>query len=226
MYNFIENFTILNVECFYYCIITIPALCVSVCSLLLHSRDIFIPSSYYITVTSYAQAEDAVCLADYCDIMRCEVLMTQEVGSPITGDPAHINTDIEIWSEATAYRTALSPSGPRDLARVLLRGGLFPPGRQSQPTTVNPQQHHCPRAAAPDMPTVPNQPMQPPGDDNNATADMCDNSNLVDSALPPADHKQQRLSELQKLKANCKPEELQKLKLRCEVSSFVFHGFK
>ncbi|XP_021927713.1 uncharacterized protein LOC110833678 isoform X4 [Zootermopsis nevadensis] len=162
-------------------------------------------------------AEDAVCLADYCDIMRCEVLMTQEMGSPIMGDPTHINTDIEIWSEATAYRTALSPSGPRDLARVLLRGGLFPPDRQSQPPPAQPQHHHCPRAATPDKPTVSNQPTQQPGDDNNATADMCDNNNLVDSALPPADNKQQRLSELQKLKANCKPEDLQKLKLRCEI---------
>lgn len=148
------------------------------------------------------------------------MLMTQEVGSPTMGDPTHINTDLEIWSEATAYRTALSPSGPRDLARVLLRGGLFPLERQSQPPPAQAQYHHCPRAAAPDMPTAPNQPIQPPSDDDNATAEMCDNSNLVDSALPPADHKQQRLSELQKLKANCKPEELQKLKLRCEVRSF------
>jgi hypothetical protein len=68
--------------------------------------------------------------------------------------------------------------------------------------------------------------MQPPNDENNATGDMCDNSNLVDSVLPPVDYKQQRLSELQKLKANCKPEELQKLKLRCEVSSFEFLGLK
>lgn len=151
--------------------------------------------------------------------------MTQEMGSPVMGDPTHINTDIEIWSEATAYRTALSPSGPRDLARVLLRGGLFPPDRQSQPPQAQPRHHHCPRAAAPDKPTVSNQPTQPPGDDNNATADMCDNNNLVDSALPPTDHKQQRLSELQKLKANCKPEELQKLKLQCEVCFFDVHVF-
>lgn len=40
---------------------------------------------------------------------------------------------------------------------------------------------------------------------------------MVDSALPPADNKQERIAELQKLKANCKPEELQKLKTKCEI---------
>jgi hypothetical protein len=48
LYNFIKNFTVLNVECFYYCIITVPALCVCVCvcvcvcDLLSHSQDTFI----------------------------------------------------------------------------------------------------------------------------------------------------------------------------------------
>lgn len=52
-------------------------------------------------------------------------------------------------------------------------------------------------------------------DDGNQTS-PCD-ANLVDSSLPPVDRKQQRLSELQKMKANCKSEELEKLKDRCEI---------
>lgn len=51
--------------------------------------------------------------------------------------------------------------------------------------------------------------------DSNATA-SCD-GNMVDSSLPPVDRKQQRLSELQKLKANCKSEDLEKLKTKCEI---------
>lgn len=51
--------------------------------------------------------------------------------------------------------------------------------------------------------------------DSNATA-SCD-PNMVDSSLPPIDRKQQRLSELQKLKANCKSEDLEKLKTKCEI---------
>lgn len=42
-------------------------------------------------------------------------------------------------------------------------------------------------------------------------------SDLVDSALPAADNRQQRIAELRKLKANCKPEELAKLKTKCEM---------
>lgn len=31
-----------------------------------------------------------------------------------------VSTDVEVWSETTAYRTALSASGPRDLAKLNL----------------------------------------------------------------------------------------------------------
>lgn len=51
--------------------------------------------------------------------------------------------------------------------------------------------------------------------DSNATSPR--DANLVDSSLPPVDKKQQRLSELQKLKANCKSEEFEKMKLKCEI---------
>ena len=52
-------------------------------------------------------------------------------------------------------------------------------------------------------------------EETNATA-ACD-GNLVDSSLPPADRKEARISELQKMKANCKSEDLDKLKIRCEI---------
>lgn len=133
--------------------------------------------------------------------MRCEVLRTQDLGSSNSAETLQANTDIEIWREATAYHTALTPAGPRDLARVSLKSGLFPRSPSS------PLHHHCPRSEAPPATN---------SDNDNNTSDICDN-NLIDSSVPP---KHQRLSELQKLKANCKPEELQKLKTRCEVSSY------
>lgn len=48
--------------------------------------------------------------------MRCNVLLAKDS----FGD-ATLSTDIEIWSEATAYRTAISTSGPRDLAKIQRR---------------------------------------------------------------------------------------------------------
>lgn len=62
------------------------------------------------------QAEDAICLADYCDMMRCEVLISQD--ATLSFGDSTMSTDIEVWNEATAYRTALTPSTPRDLAKV------------------------------------------------------------------------------------------------------------
>lgn len=61
-------------------------------------------------------AEDAICLANFCDIMRCRVLLSKDATLSF-GEPT-ISTDIEIWNEATAYRTAMSASGPRSLAKI------------------------------------------------------------------------------------------------------------
>lgn len=61
-------------------------------------------------------AEDAICLANYCDIMRCKVLLSKD--STLTFGEPILSTDIEIWNEATAYRTAVSASGPRSLTKL------------------------------------------------------------------------------------------------------------
>lgn len=50
--------------------------------------------------------------------MRCDVVRKHIMSEPIPGEGMQVNTDIEIWREATSYHTALSPAGPRDLARV------------------------------------------------------------------------------------------------------------
>ncbi|XP_024081800.1 uncharacterized protein LOC106670626 isoform X2 [Cimex lectularius] len=146
-------------------------------------------------------AEDAVCLADYCDIMRCDIIRKHIMSEPIPGEGMHVNTDIEIWREATSYHTALSPAGPRDLARVTPYNAAF---RQSSPNgnpTNGASERSCMRSE------------NPQGDsDFNNSSDPCDS--LVDSAVPPNKH---RVSELQRLKANCKPEILHKLKTRCEI---------
>lgn len=52
--------------------------------------------------------------------MRCKVLVSKD-STLSFGDAGMMSTDIEIWREATAYRTALQPTGPRDLAKLPAR---------------------------------------------------------------------------------------------------------
>lgn len=81
-------------------------------------------------------AEDAVCLANYCDIMRCKVLLSKD--STLTFGEPTISTDIEIWNEATAYRTAMSASGPRSIAKLPNRHFLPSLLRQNSDDTEPP----------------------------------------------------------------------------------------
>ena len=136
------------------------------------------------------------------------------------------NTDMEIWRETSTYSRALIPTGPRAVAKYTLK----------QITNHNAQRlsskiqtkTHCQRANPPNAdgknihPHTYKYSFNEPADDpspeksQNASYDLCQND-LVDSALPAVDNKQQRMIELQKLKANCKPEALQKLKSKCEI---------
>ncbi|GAB0094114.1 uncharacterized protein DMENIID0001_093390 [Sergentomyia squamirostris] len=180
-------------------------------------------------------AEDAVCLSDYCDIMRCEVLLSHD-STLSFGDAATVTTDIEVWNEATAYRTAMTPSGPRDLATVPQRSKFFPPlsvfipgvreasgGGGGPDGKVKKKQQACTKQENANKATDSEQSSDnlnsadddDESDDGNNTS-ACD-KNLVDSALPAIDKKQQKLSELQRLKANCKTEDLDVLKKKCEM---------
>lgn len=75
------------------------------------------------------QAEDAVCLADYCDIMRCQVLIAH--GSLSGGGGP--GTDIEVWQDVEAVKKALAPAAVRSVARVSNRRRHRP-----RPTPVTP----------------------------------------------------------------------------------------
>ncbi|XP_043673132.1 uncharacterized protein LOC122631473 [Vespula pensylvanica] len=66
-------------------------------------------------------AEDAVCLADYCDIMRCDVLGNRDFESSMDDeddDGGHLNTDIQVWKENTEQRSTSVVPCSRDLART------------------------------------------------------------------------------------------------------------
>lgn len=58
----------------------------------------------------FIQAEDAVCLSDYCDIMRCEVIKDQEKKQPGNTGKTYTeikSTDLEVWREPSQRNTAL-----------------------------------------------------------------------------------------------------------------------
>lgn len=59
-------------------------------------------------------AEDAVCYANYCDIMRCKVLLAKDA---ISFDDRTASTEIEVWNAANAYRATIATSGPKDLTK-------------------------------------------------------------------------------------------------------------
>ncbi|XP_053695668.1 uncharacterized protein LOC128743168 isoform X2 [Sabethes cyaneus] len=195
-------------------------------------------------------AEDAVCLADYCDMMRCEVLIAKDATLSFGVDPNMMSTDIEVWSESTAYRTALTTSGPRDLAKMPESTSLLPKilqsmkdellgdrkgskkdrssncdisdneKRQVSPFPENEDKHDYvvedEDDEEEDNEDDEDEDDEEDNDNDSNTTSQCE-QNLVDSSLPPVDKKQQKLSEMQRMKANCKAEELQQLKTGCEI---------
>lgn len=179
-------------------------------------------------------AEDAVCLADYCDIMRCDVLGNRDFDSSLVDDEtSHHSTDIQVWKENTEQRssTSMLPCESRGLIRTY-------PGDKacaiSGGGAVTNLQRYCHREdnaalenhrlagsayhneiAGPDNKSSA---CDSDDEDQDAEDEEDDEENLVEAALPAVDRKQRRRGlHLRKLKFNCKPEELQRLKLQCEI---------
>ncbi|KAI8034905.1 hypothetical protein M5D96_012252 [Drosophila gunungcola] len=63
------------------------------------------------------EAEDAVCLADFCDIMRCEVFETEDASSLKFGDQ-HIVTEIEVWGDSLGQNSALAKANAAYLSLI------------------------------------------------------------------------------------------------------------
>lgn len=70
-----------------------------------------------VSITLLMQAEDSVCLADFCDIMRCEVFQTEDASSLKFGDQ-HIVTDIEVWGDSLGQNSALAKANAAYLSLI------------------------------------------------------------------------------------------------------------
>lgn len=63
-------------------------------------------------------------MAEFCDIMRCEVFQTEESSSLKIGDQ-HISTDIEVWGDSFGQNSALAKANLAYLSILPLRLDLF-----------------------------------------------------------------------------------------------------
>ncbi|XP_066582554.1 uncharacterized protein [Prorops nasuta] len=180
-------------------------------------------------------AEDAVCLADYCDVMRCDVLGNRDFGSSSDDDAEHLNTDIQVWKESTERRMPQStPCEARDMARsrayrekscAIGDGSAISNLHQYCREDTNRGIHEDHRGLPETLynrevvgPDNKSNPCEDEDEEEEEEEEEDEEENLVEAALPAVDKKQRRKRmHLRKLKSNCKPEELQKLKVQCEV---------
>ncbi|XP_043466960.1 uncharacterized protein LOC122501505 [Leptopilina heterotoma] len=186
-------------------------------------------------------AEDAVCLADYCDIMRCDVLGNHDFDSSLVDGTITLNTDIQVWRETTEKRVS-TPCDSRELSRTY-RGEKVQTTSDSSSSFIS-LQRYCQRdKESLEVQYSENSYRQDvAGPDNKSSAcegegsdeeegedeedaeidddddDEEDSIDFVEAAHPVASKKRRsKAFKLGKLKASCKPEELQKLKLQCEI---------
>lgn len=68
------------------------------------------------------QAEDAVCLADYCDVMRCGVWEAAAMSKAAGGQA---NTDLELWKETSALIVSNGLSDPSPTALQSVPTGII-----------------------------------------------------------------------------------------------------
>lgn len=97
-------------------------------------------------------AEDAICFANYCDIMRCKVLLAKDA---ISFDDRTESTEIEVWNAAIAYRATVATSGPKDLTKSQARQRAHLPGAKGTAShcradKTNAKHSHCLKTAAGD----------------------------------------------------------------------------
>lgn len=158
-------------------------------------------------------AEDAICLADYCDILRCDVLVTSD-SSFSTGDDPNIpvSTDIELYNEATALAAARREVGRSSKSFNLppslkekLRDLLAATGHKIETPQAKEKIHKKRKRS------ICNEQSK---SSNDSSDDKEGSSNA--SCESAADRRYTRFSEVQRLKANCKNDEIHKLKNRCE----------
>lgn len=164
-------------------------------------------------------AEDSICLADYCDILRCDVLITKDssLGSALNS-AASTDTSIELYNEATALAAArrevikshMSSNTFRlpPLLKEKLNDLLAATGHKIEIPPAKEKIHKRRRNVCSESVRK-----SKPFEANSNNTDEKENSTQAGCES----YGKSRFSELQRLKASCKSDEMHKLKSRCEL---------
>lgn len=185
-------------------------------------------------------AEDAVCLSNYCDVMRCDVLAAFE--STLFGSRA-TTTDIEVWNEKTAVATTTTTRttkrSHRSKADTTTRSGSssnslnnksqssdkrFKGGGGKGAETCDRSRHRNRKSDDDEEDEEEDEEGDASTVESSCGADTVtkksnqeESGNEDNQTSPPLDQKQQKVVEMQRLKANCKKEELDKLRTKCQI---------
>ncbi|KAG5683436.1 hypothetical protein PVAND_012717 [Polypedilum vanderplanki] len=163
-------------------------------------------------------AEDSICLADYCDILRCDVLITKEdslLGGTLNSP---VSTDIELYNEATALAAAR-----REVIKSHMSSNTFrlPPTLKEKLNDLLAATGHKIEVPAKEKIHKRRRNVCNENARKTKSSSFETNSNNTDekenSTIGCESIGKSRFSEIQRLKANCKSEEMQKLKSRCEL---------
>jgi DNA-binding NarL/FixJ family response regulator len=166
--------------------------------------------------TNVNHAEDAICLADYCDILRCDVLVMKDSSSSLeSGTNIPVSTDIELYNEATALAAAR-----REVVKSHMSTNSFniPPSLKEKLNDLLAATGHKIEIPTPKEKihkrrrNICNEQSNKSSNDSNDEKEGSSNS----SCESPGDMRYNRFSEIQRLKAGCKHEDIHKLKNRCE----------
>lgn len=168
--------------------------------------------------------------------MRCEVLIIKD--STLTlGEQAFAPTDIEVWNEASAHRTAMLTAAKRDITPSKSN---YIPHRYKEKMTDHLsgrkrkiEQSGCAGKRCRDDE---GSGRESSGRDEEEDEEDEQKSNKNHSSsdqnvnpLPADELKHQKISEMQRMKANCKTDDIDKLKYKCEslvrdcIASLLVH---
>ncbi|XP_067626252.1 uncharacterized protein [Eurosta solidaginis] len=179
------------------------------------------------------EAEDSICLADFCDIMRCEVFQTEESSSLKTSDQ-HVVTEVEVWGDSLSQNSALAKANTPYLSLIPLRTssiggtrGAKVQNRQLCQDKIG--QNKFKDTGTPTTKSEYNKAANTPSTHHNSNTKAKRNgSNAQNNQHEDDDYEGSNQSNnasrtrngdgnTQKIRANCKVDELRKLKIQCEL---------